>query len=260
MKRILCSIILIAVFTQILISCSFIPESFCSTASQFSDHLIISGLVIEEDDDGIDVEVIEVIRGVETNNIIRIWDGSDFDCNGLFSMAAGTFVNVNDQVILILPKIESIENDWDVIGDYRWPDVYTSTSMLEIEGTQVNGLISGDAIAPPGLNLTTFPYAEFAESFIENNNCTEITNTRDILTNDGIKIYPNPTNSEITIESRWSLFFMEVNVVDITGKTVLAFDDIRTYSSIPVNDLTPGIYFLYIHQDIGINVIRFVKQ
>ena len=63
-----------------LLACSFYPYSFCHVNSNiaFSEHLVVMGEIVSIDEDGIDLEVIDVLRGEESKSIIRIWDGSGF--------------------------------------------------------------------------------------------------------------------------------------------------------------------------------------
>ena len=88
---------------QTATACSWIPTSFCETSNDRPDDVVISGKIIGVDDDGIDVAVIHVLKGTESSEVIRIWDGTDFDCNGLFSMAASALGDVDDTIIVVMP-------------------------------------------------------------------------------------------------------------------------------------------------------------
>lgn len=155
-------------------SCTIIPVSFCQTLDELSDDLVISGVITSIDSFGIDVEVIQVLRGTENRQFIRIWDGTDIWCTDIISMAAADIGTVSDTFILILPKIEIIENDWDIIGDYRrslWP---FNATELRVENGIAHGFIEGVIPAPPGFLVYSYSYPELVSSFLENGSCPEI--------------------------------------------------------------------------------------
>lgn len=159
MKK-LCTLF-IAVFAccQTATACSWVPSSFCETSNDRPDDVVISGKIIGVDDDGIDVEVIHVLRGTESSEVIRIWDGTDFDCNGLFSMAASALGDVDDTIIVVMPLITEIENTWDVLGDYRRPNYFGAITELRVTNGLIGGYIWGPAMTPvyqmPYLHLIT---------------------------------------------------------------------------------------------------------
>jgi len=259
MKRFLSSVCFVFVHAQIMLGCTFIPESFCYWSDQPATTFIVSGTIIGVDDDGIDFEIMDILKGEESNSIIRIWDGTDFDCNGIFSMAGGAYGDVGDQFILILPEITTIENTWDVIGDYRWPDIFTATTLLHVQDGQVNGFISGVPGAPPEYSVTSFPYDEFISSWIENEGCTAITNTEDVALNPLLTVFPNPSDQEITITSESNKNFEQIKILDYLGNEVYSFRSLKPSSKIPISTLNPGLYFLYVEQSNRSEVIRFLK-
>lgn len=129
-------------------ACSWIPTSFCETSNDRPEDVVISGKVISVDDDGIDVEVLHVLQGTESREVIRIWDGTDFDCNGLFSMAASMLGDVDDTIIVVMPLITEIENTWDVIGDYRRPNYFGAITELRVTNGIIGGYIWGPSMTP----------------------------------------------------------------------------------------------------------------
>lgn len=140
-----------------LMACSWIPTSFCVTVNDRPGDAVISGRVMNVDADGMDLEVIDVLRGAEEREVIRIWDGTDFDCNGTFSMAASDLGAIGDSIIVVMPMIVAIENAWDVIGDYRRPDYFGRITDLRIINGVVLGYIAGQAMQP----FDAIPYVEF---------------------------------------------------------------------------------------------------
>lgn len=160
-------------FQQNSYCCSWADVPFCQTIQHedttIANIIIVSGVVSQSDNDGVDFDVREVIGGVESRSTLRIWDGTDFDCNGLHSMAAADFLKVGDSLVIMLPRIDSIENTWDQLGDYRMPFPYGGNPFLKIE----NGIVKGKIIGNyrDDHRVTELPYSYFAKEFLESSIC-----------------------------------------------------------------------------------------
>jgi hypothetical protein len=148
---------------QPAMACSWVPMSFCETSNARPEDVVISGKILSVDEDGMDLEVIHVLKGIESNQIIRIWDGTDFDCNGLFSMSASMLGSVDDTIIVVMPLITEIENTWDVVGDYRRPDYFGVTTELQV----ANGIISGYIWGPISAPIWQMPYQDLIANWSE---------------------------------------------------------------------------------------------
>lgn len=233
-------------------ACTIIPESFCSFVHLDSNRLIVSGKIISIDDDGLDLEVIDVIRGEETKSIIRIWDGTDFECNGTWSMESSTIGEVNDDVIIVLPQITEVQNGWDVIGDYRTPNPYYYRSSLKIENGIVNGFISGSSIAPPEFNLLSIEYDILKEAIISNEDCNDlISSNRELLIMDNIT-FTNPIANEIVIQSNDLCDITNVDVYSINGVKLRSESIVNEqYINIPFGIEPSGLYILEISTSKG---------
>jgi hypothetical protein len=161
MKRIYTLCFALLALGKVTEACSWIPLSFCATSNARPDDVVISGRIVNADQDGIDLEVIDVLKGVETRQSIRIWDGTDFDCNGPFSMAAIDLGGLDDTIIVVLPLITALENTWDVLGDYRRPDYFGYTPEL----TVANGLVHGFTSGPYWSPTWVMPYQDLVSSW-----------------------------------------------------------------------------------------------
>ncbi len=154
-------------------SCSWSWPSFCTTINSYQDagtnFVIVSGIVTAADEDGVDLEVLEVLAGTENRSTIRIWDGTDFDCNGLHSMAAADFLRLNNRVVVLLPVIDVIENSWDQIGDYRMPSPWGSSPILSVVADEVTGFIVGQTYSDN--IITELPYDIFINEFLGSGIC-----------------------------------------------------------------------------------------
>lgn len=245
------TLVLILLFgSSQLFPCTIIPKTFCKSIQNNPDYLIVSGKIISIDSDGLDLEVIDVLRGQETKSTIRIWDGTDFDCNGPFPMSCLSIGNVNDSVVISLPRIEDKENTWDVIGDYRRPDPYFHTSELRIENGIVKGLIQGDAIAPPEFNLLELPYSNLKESIIINDECKDLrSNINEIVIIEDI-VFQNPIHNDFQIKNVKPSDIKEINIYSIDGKKIV-------HRAIETNE---DLNFNLIDQNIGLHVLEIISK
>ncbi len=79
-----------------------------------------------------------------------------------------------------------------------------------------------------------------------------------IYTKDEIKIFPNPTNGQFTIEvNSFRNTNTSLNIFDLNGR-LLVSDIINKKSTIDVSDLANGVYMLSIEDNVGITVKKLV--
>lgn len=244
--------LLIGMFlTNTLLACTFISESFCHNVWELSEHVILSGTIISVDEDGIDVEVMDVLRGDESNEVIRIWDGTDFDCNGPWSMAASDLGQVGDVKILILPKIVEIENTWDVIGDYQRPNWYARTTDLNVVDGTVNGRIRGysywdqnNEIQYSSNYIDELAYDVFVSSFSETLDCSAMVDTENI-TNELQVAIENPFTSQLNINLENDNFEGTISIFNMNGVAIRQFSSrFQSSVSVDLSFVPSGLYFI----------------
>ncbi len=71
-----------------------------------------------------------------------------------------------------------------------------------------------------------------------------------------LSIYPNPTSSELTIETEESI--TKIEIIDITGKTIKTITP--SLNRINVTELPEGVYFIRIISEENIITHKFIKQ
>lgn len=81
------------------------------------------------------------------------------------------------------------------------------------------------------------------------------TSIEDLRTKD-ISIYPNPTSTQLIIDTEQNI--NEVNILEITGRNVMIIKE--NTKTINVVDLPSGIYFLKVFSEDGAITKKFVKQ
>ena len=83
----------------------------------------------------------------------------------------------------------------------------------------------------------------------------------DDVSDNKIKIYPNPTTGELVIINNEQLIINNVGVLDILGRKVLGYGVQGTgYMVIDVSELAAGVYFVRVVTEKGVFTERFVKQ
>ena len=260
MKKLLLLILFNFIISNKLLACSWTSSSFCDTSqsSSFQNDLIVYGKIIAIDNDGIDFEIIDVLRGQENKTIIRIWDGVDFDCNGTFSMAASELGAVDKHIIIILPKIAEKKSSWEVIGDYRRPDFFQYTPNLRVENGIVYGLISG---------FETYPYVEeqatyenFKDSWQTNGNCSSVVlGTESYKLEKTFKIHTN-SNNKFKISSNKNTEF-KVRVFNINGLKIESSEIIQKEFEIDLSKYSAGIYFINLtYENNKIQSFKIIKK
>ena len=73
-----------------------------------------------------------------------------------------------------------------------------------------------------------------------------------------VAIYPNPTNSTLTVESDSPV--REISVYELTGRTMMTIENCSSIVTINVVSLPRGIYLLRAVTENGVKTARFVKN
>ena len=74
----------------------------------------------------------------------------------------------------------------------------------------------------------------------------------------GISAYPNPTNSMLNIVLPATS--ATVKITDITGATLMQFENVSSFYKADVSHLAAGIYFVNIINENGTQSVRFMKN
>ena len=245
-----------------ILGCSFAPTSFCKTILAYDDRLIVYGTIISKDDDGLDLEIIETLRGDETKIEIRIWDGQDFDCNGPFDMSVNTIGAINDTIIIALSKIESVLNPWDVIGDYTTPTPYGDTPRIFVKEGLATGFIAG-GIYDQNFYEQTIEYEKLKEAIETHGDCDDIqiiSSTSKPTSQNEITI-ENPASSFLYIRQSHSTEIVEVNIYSISGEKLISRktkDQLEI--AISINQLPVNLYVVQmIKLDNTQAIVKLVK-
>lgn len=124
----------------------------------------------------------------------------------------------------------------------------TPTQILFFADSSVNVLNSTDSFAyidQMVLNNTETPDALKTDAFQLNNTVT---------------IYPNPTNALWNFTSANSINFSSVQIIDITGKTVLSKDITSQNITVDASNLSAGMYVAKITSGNAVQTFKVIKN
>lgn len=193
------------------------------------------------------MEVLQVFNGVENSDTIVVWDlGGPYDtCNdSLGGITKAAYLgSIGDTIIVSLPRVDTLKNAWDVIGDYRVPGFLCWEYKLTVTNNTVSGKISGSEFCHLMNNcLETYNYDDFLVDFPANSmNCQTWLSTEDLLAKQYLTYYPNPATDKIFVETT------EPGIINITnscGQLIDALSIRENQTEISTDHLQSGIYFL----------------
>lgn len=205
---------------------------------------------------------------------------TDFTGNSIWHKCYGgsgadylhNFFPTEDSGFIVIGNTNS--HNGDVVGNhsggYTWKDiwVFKINSTGEMEWQQCFGGIANETLENRGVvkksdyNFVIAGSTTWSPSFDVDCDCQnntypdywlfEILDTTVTVTEipeyDDIEVYPNPANSILNISLPESYNFdkANLNLTDITGKTILTFDIAEHSFPLDVSHLNSGIYFLRI--------------
>lgn len=81
-----------------------------------------------------------VLEGNESRDTITIWNDTLIPtCD---SMLARDLGSIGDTLLILLNKIDSVKNSWDVVGDYYRPGTFCTQAALTVRSDTLRGLIN----------------------------------------------------------------------------------------------------------------------
>jgi len=156
---------------------------FCSAGTLVNNEKIVVGTIANSSTNSVQLNIIDVLFGVENNTAVTIWDGSTIECNGPWPNDANDMGNVGDTVLCMIEPITIVENPWDIIGDYRRPSLLFGETFTNFSGG--------------GLFENTYNYNEVL-TFDFANHCCNSLSQNFYITFDGLPVSTG-SNSPITL-------------------------------------------------------------
>lgn len=117
------------------------------------------------------------------------------------------------------------------------------------------GYAIGDVI-PNTANI----YFDFNPAIVTNTFLTEFVSVLkvDSFLNNQTIIYPNPTSNVLNIESKTNI--LNIEIIDINGRSLLSKSQNSSSTSINVESLSKGVYFVKVSNEKGNFVQKFIKK
>lgn len=174
------------------------------------------------------------------------------DCFGVYFLTSTNVIDRNSQRIIVNPQINyenfGIQSDstWKMLtGNFIADSAYTKIMVGCFEHTDSVGVIY------PYPNLTNpFQYYLYDEICISSNinDCIQTTGILGNANNDGIAIYPNPTNGEININlgNHNSADDGDLIISDVVGNKIYQGKTHLGNNNVNIESYPKGIYFLTI--------------
>jgi len=191
--------------------------------------------------------------------------GYPSNVNGVLNFA-GAVYNPSILANNTEPPIISFHGDMDGVVPYDCNSVFWEQSgdlLVKLCGSSViheeadrvgipNELVvfEGDNHTPWEANSSKMStLVEQSSIFVYNLlNCT-FTKVDDITLNKSVKVFPNPSNSFVTVNfSEFGTFF-EIIITDFSGKILLEDVSKSSYYNFSKNNLNSGVYFLFAKND-----------
>lgn len=233
-------------------ACSFSPIFFCENINQYHpNYHILTGKIIDTIQNGVQFEIIEVLRGEETRDTVIIWDDKPLECNGPWYRLAYTLGNIGDTIVVALPKIDSITNEWDYLGDYRMASWFIYISSLQLENDTLKGYIAGNRWLPSSYTVR-LNYEIFKTSIITQQNCLLRVSTQDFPFESSFQIHPNPFDNQLFVDFPNTNFSRLKYVITNVNGQILQQGILSQNQILQTNDLPKGVYVMVISNTEGV--------
>lgn len=237
------SLLLMSLHNTYACSCDLF-YSFCSSHTRHD--ISLSGVIVDTFPNGISMKVLQVLRGTHQSDTITVWDlGGPYDmCNDSASgiTRAASLGNIGDTIITALPRIDTLKNPWDIIGDFRVPGFICWEYKLTVHHNTVIGKISGGPYCQFMNNcLTSYNYDSFLVHFpAKSMDCTTWL-TVDKQPDAFFHYYPNPADAQLVIKT---LARGELTITRSNGQYVDAMTIESQQTSLSTQHWPPGLYIL----------------
>jgi len=243
MKRYIFTFLFFTLFIfQSAFACScFGPSSFCEFVSRdidWASNLIVKGTKLRNVDHGMDFEITEIYKGIESKRVIRIWG----DLGWLCRWYASSFADGEEYYFALHEIYVDTENPWSPSPLEKNGDYYISfcgKTYWHKSDEDLRDELESDLINC--LNELTPPFSSGVNATIDEDFCN-IEKTH---------LSPNPTNHKtfIQLTEDHDLTKGTARIYDTCGKLVFQLDNINQFYSFGrftfnVSSLASGLYFL----------------
>lgn len=257
-RKFILVILIFSISSKYSFSCQPKYSPFCVGEYLYAESYVFSGIVIDKDSLSVTLKILDVLRGNEIKDTIKIWSDGYWDCNGAIDMSVDNYASVGDTILTRVPKIDSLVHSWDVLGDYRRPDWFFNRCTYHIINDSIAGLTSNTDSPLYG----AIDYTDFKEIWFENDSsCNKkTTDFKKNLEPQDININPNPTSGSLIIHCETSKI-NTIRIFDIFGREIyLEEKEPRYYKNIDISLFSNGLYYVKIHSEFGTVIKKIIKK
>jgi len=177
--------------------------------------------------------------------------------------SCAAIVSVIDTInpVIVCPADQNV--DWDPNGTYTLPDYVLTNEVSATDNCTENLTITQDPVAGTilgvGLHIISF------ETIDDQGNINTCSFELDVIIdlgfnnntlNQGLAIYPNPSASLITINSKNQLI-ENIKISDISGKQIIDLKKVNAETkNIDISNLSKGIYFISVNNQVTKKLIK----
>ena len=181
--------------------------------------------------------------------------GNTATCEAIVSVAD----NINP--VIVCPENQVVDSD--LSGTFTLPDYVITNEASATDNCSNNLMITQNPSAGTILGIgTTIVNFETADDYGNITTCSFELNIildlgfNDNTLNQGLAIYPNPSASFITINSK-NQPIENVKISDISGKQIIDLKNLNTETkNIDISNLSKGIYFISINNQVVKKLIK----
>ena len=178
----------------------------------------------------------------------------------------GDIGNPGDSILIAIPRIDSIVNTWDVLGDYRRPNWYCIQSSLLIKNDTLSGLLKGIYFSggPIATNIDKYSYPKFKLNWVQSviHDCNTVVGVIEKFINESINIFPNPTLNNLNVQINNFSRIQDIQVFNLLGKEhkISWTEDNKTKATINTVAWPKGVYLIQVKTNEGIVSKKIVKS
>jgi len=218
-------------------ACTPIPLSFCDVAmDSYPENPVFLATVVGEGEDWRDIKIARVIRGEENREVIRIWDGPDQWCSGIWLMLAADYGYLGDTIVCTATL--SVVGELAPINDYFHSSVLGGKVRMKV----VNGLLQ---------EVFTNYFVPIQE-VLDNPNwepCPGLAQSVDENYDEQISIFPNPATDFVQLECMISNQ-IQIGIYSLEG-LLLKEETILPAERIDISQLPKGILMMRVLMENG---------
>ena len=216
---------------------------------QGTNFFAVGGICANEQDSGLATQIIDVSihaaeiddekYQVEYSGFLRTW-GLNNDLPEMYI----EYLNANNTLLGTSPVISNNAAEWLLQSGYDSIPFATRTLRVVLEGTRLAGTDNDS-------------YFDTLSVRIVESNCSSIGMTEKDP-NKLIKVYPNPTNGELSYETL--IGYNRISVFDQLGREVCASEIFGKIGVIDLSEISEGAYTVTFINDDDETSVKFIKQ